>query len=187
MRPSRLFERLVARAGLGLAIVRGVPAGVREAIEGESVPLNPETRAEHRDVNIRAVFWTGIGLLVTLWIIVLLMYPLFAYLRHERVEEERAAPAAFRNAPAVPPPPRLQADPRRDLQDFRQYEERQLNGYHWVDRARGMVSLPIERAIEIIAQRGIPPQPAPPGMTYFDPQAGTRQTGFEGKVELEPK
>jgi hypothetical protein len=56
-----------------------------------------------------------------------------------------------------------------------------------VDHARGVVSLPIERAIQIIARRGIPPQPAPPGMTYFDPRAGTRQTGFEGKVEPEPK
>ncbi|HLH17059.1 MAG TPA: hypothetical protein VKX45_07550 [Bryobacteraceae bacterium] len=186
MRPSRRFERLVARAGLMLAIVRGVPAGVRESIEGESEPIHPGTRAEHRDVNVRAVFWTGVGLLVALWIIVLLMYPLFAFFRRERAEAEAATPAASRGL-TVPPGPRLQSNPRRDLQEFRKYEEGQLNGYHWVDHARGVVSLPIERAIEILAQRGIPPQPAPPGMTYFDPRAGTRQTGFEGKVEPEPK
>ncbi len=70
-----------------------------------------------------------------------------------------------------------------DLQDVSAYEYGELNGYHWVNRAAGIVSIPIDQAIGTIAARGIPPQPAPPGMTYFTPEAGTRETGFEGKVE----
>ncbi len=62
-----------------------------------------------------------------------------------------------------------------------------MNSYRWVDRANGVVSIPIDRAIQIVAQRGIPPQPAPNNMTYFDPQVGTRRTGFEGKVAPEPR
>jgi hypothetical protein len=56
-----------------------------------------------------------------------------------------------------------------------------------VDKQKGIVALPIDRAIQIVAQRGIPPQKAPANLQLSQPQAGTRLTGFEGKVEPEPR
>ena len=41
-----------------------------------------------------------------------------------------------------------------DLAKFRAWEDSQLNSYGWVDRTAGVVHIPIERAMEIIAQQG---------------------------------
>jgi hypothetical protein len=55
-----------------------------------------------------------------------------------------------------PPPPRLQTSPHRDIESFRAAEDRALSSYGWVDRNLGVVRIPIDRAIDIVAQRGLP-------------------------------
>jgi hypothetical protein len=66
-----------------------------------------------------------------------------------------------RQAEPLPPPPRLQVDPAADLQAFRRDEERRLDTYAWVDRGHGVVRIPIMRAIELTAGRGLPGWPKP--------------------------
>ncbi len=56
----------------------------------------------------------------------------------------------------LPPEPRLQTNPREDLRDLRAQEDAILNSYGWVDRAAGSVHIPIDRAMEIVLERGIP-------------------------------
>jgi len=55
-----------------------------------------------------------------------------------------------------PPEPILQAHPKRDMYLFRREEEEVLRGYGWVDPNRGVVRIPIERAIDLTAERGLP-------------------------------
>jgi hypothetical protein len=52
------------------------------------------------------------------------------------------------------PTPRLQSDPAADLRAFQASQSAQLQGYAWVDRDRGLVRVPIDRAMEMIAARG---------------------------------
>ncbi|MDH3443526.1 MAG: hypothetical protein OEN50_06345, partial [Deltaproteobacteria bacterium] len=52
--------------------------------------------------------------------------------------------------------PGLQVSPGRDLMEMRAMEERQLNSYQWVDPAAGIASIPIERAKDLIVERGLP-------------------------------
>jgi hypothetical protein len=55
------------------------------------------------------------------------------------------------------PTPRLQGDDgNQDLADLHAREELLLDHYSWVDRSQGKVRIPIERAMELIAQRGLP-------------------------------
>jgi hypothetical protein len=62
----------------------------------------------------------------------------------------------------LPPPPRLQADPAAERLSIRAAEERLLETYGWVDRRRGIVRIPIDRAMDLVAARGLPPpSPAP--------------------------
>jgi hypothetical protein len=59
------------------------------------------------------------------------------------------------------PTPRLQTDDgNQDLADLHQREDLLLDNYTWVDRSQGKVRIPIERAMELIAQRGLPVAPA---------------------------
>jgi hypothetical protein len=62
------------------------------------------------------------------------------------------------------PTPRLQMDDgNQDLADMHQKEDLLLDHYTWVDKSQGKVRIPIDRAMELIVQRGLPvaPQTAP--------------------------
>ncbi len=62
------------------------------------------------------------------------------------VAEERALPAL----------PRLQPTPPIDLKALRDYEKSKLNEYVWIDKQAQIVQIPIERAMEIVAEKGLP-------------------------------
>jgi hypothetical protein len=64
-------------------------------------------------------------------------------------------PAALVTAPQFPPP-RLQSAPRGDLKALRAREELLLNGYGWVDRKAKIVHIPVDRAMDLLVQRGLP-------------------------------
>ena len=57
----------------------------------------------------------------------------------------------------LPPPPRLEVDPGADLARLRRGEEKTLTSYGWIDQQQASRrQLPIERAIELLAERGLP-------------------------------
>jgi hypothetical protein len=57
------------------------------------------------------------------------------------------------------PTPRLQDDDGNlDTADLHAREDLLLDNYSWIDRSKGTVRIPIERAMELIAQRGLPVQ-----------------------------
>lgn len=87
--------------------------------------------------------WIAAALLATLVLIVLAMY----WLARPLMESVAQLPA-----PASPPAPRLQPDPARDLAALRRREQERLAGYGWVDRERGVAHIPIERAMQLLAQ-----------------------------------
>ncbi|MBP0491412.1 hypothetical protein [Roseomonas indoligenes] len=63
------------------------------------------------------------------------------------------------------PEPRLQADSTADMNALRGEQSRQMEGYAWIDRNRGLVRIPVARAMEILAARGaagLDPLEAPP-------------------------
>jgi hypothetical protein len=54
------------------------------------------------------------------------------------------------------PEPRLQVDAPNELRQMRAAEEATLNSYGWVDKEAGVVKIPVERAMEILAKKGLP-------------------------------
>ena len=56
----------------------------------------------------------------------------------------------------MPPEPRLQTNPREDLRALRAREDAVLNSYGWVDKTAGVVRIPIDEAIKLTVQRGLP-------------------------------
>ena len=51
-------------------------------------------------------------------------------------------------------------DGNQDVADLHAREDLLLDNYSWVDAAHTKVRIPIERAMELIAQRGLPVAPA---------------------------
>ncbi len=71
------------------------------------------------------------------------------------------------------PTPRLQTDDgNQDVTDLHAREDLLLENYSWVDRSQGKVRIPIERAMELIAQRGLP---VAPSVEHAPQMAGDRQ------------
>ena len=69
---------------------------------------------------------------------------------------DRWQPIRRKLPPAAPPSPRLQLAPPADLQTFRAREEAELNSYGWINRTAGVVRIPIDRAMELVLQEGLP-------------------------------
>jgi hypothetical protein len=168
-------------------------AGIVELLTGRKRAERPrshdDVRFEESDINPRYVALTGVGVLVLMYAAALIVYLPFRFFSHERAKESPPPlPISAQSVHGVylPPEPRLQQNPHRDLQDYMASQDAKLNGYGWVDRQMGIVSIPIDRAMDLIAQRGIPPQKAAPN-EFYRPQAGTLETGLQGKVEPEPR
>jgi hypothetical protein len=51
-------------------------------------------------------------------------------------------------------------DGNQDVADLHEREDLLLENYSWADQSQGKVRIPIERAMELIAQRGLPVAPA---------------------------
>ena len=73
----------------------------------------------------------------------------------QRSEMERVTQSVSGTQTAFPEP-RLQIAPQLDLAAMRAREETELHSYGWVDRQAGVVRLPIDRAMELMVQRGLP-------------------------------
>jgi hypothetical protein len=56
------------------------------------------------------------------------------------------------------PNPRLEDNERRELRDFRLQEEQTLNSYG-VDQGAGTQHMPIDRAMQLIVEQGLPTKP----------------------------
>jgi hypothetical protein len=58
------------------------------------------------------------------------------------------------------PTPRVQIDDGNlDVADLHAREDLLLDNYSWVDKSQGKVRIPIERAMQVIAQKGLPVAP----------------------------
>lgn len=119
---------------------------------------------DRRDVNLRVILITlGIMGVTAIVIHTSLWFLMRAYAAHpaESVEQASADARGAQN----PPEPRLQISPPSDIAEVRREESGALTTYGWTDRRAGFARIPIERAMDLLVQRGLPrtPPPAKPG------------------------
>lgn len=112
---------------------------------------------EESDVSIGGLFGFAAGLATVLVAVAFVVWLLFSFYA---AREGKAAPAEYPLASQqenrLPPEPRLQTNPRQDLSDLRSQEDRLLESYGWVDKNAGTVRIPIEQAMKLTLQRGLP-------------------------------
>jgi len=106
---------------------------------------------EPSDVRARPVLLAATALVIVLLLVAGGQVLLLRY--YEGREAERVGPLAplAGDAQRLPPEPRLLADPRLALEALRAEEDALLHEYAWVNRPAGVVRIPIERAIELLA------------------------------------
>jgi hypothetical protein len=125
--------------------------------------MSQHVRYEKSDVNVRAILGVGAGLATVTAVMAGLVWLLVLFLARSGADTSpREFPLAASYEQRLPPEPRLQTNPREDLQTLRQAEERLLRTYGWVDRDSGIVRIPIDEAIRLTLERGLPSR-APEG------------------------
>jgi len=126
---------------------------------------------ERQDLQASGVLYFLLGLAVAVLLCILGLRGLFVFLDHREKAAQPAVdplvanvPADTRHiAPGYPqssfPNPKLEEDERGQLNGIRLGEEKTLYSYGWVDEKAGTVHIPIERAMDLIVQRGLPVRP----------------------------
>lgn len=110
---------------------------------------------ERRDMSLRLVAMFLVGLTLAVALVLLLMWWLFDYLG-ARAARLDVPPSPLAQTRQIFPEPRLQVNPRQDLQALRAAEDAALGNYGWVDRTAGVVRIPVDRAMTLLTERGLP-------------------------------
>ncbi|HUI40952.1 MAG TPA: hypothetical protein VL523_03180 [Terriglobia bacterium] len=108
----------------------------------------------------------SVGMLAAAFVILLVFGLVVGYISFRLLSgQETVGPPAspLSNARVLPPHPRLQVNGHEDLEEYLQRQQQTLGTYGWVDRQEGVVRIPIDRAIDVLLERGLPvraPEPA---------------------------
>lgn len=133
-----------------------------EDYDGEYGPTPPGAKHEHTDIDVTIGYKFGLWLAVAMLISAGIVYGSFwLFEGAARTEDARAQkhPLAAATVREVPQPA-LQKQPFRDLYQLRQGESEKLTSYGWVDKDGGVTHIPIERAMDVMLQRGFASRPA---------------------------
>jgi hypothetical protein len=130
---------------------------------------------ERRDIRVAGVLYFLLALLVAGGIAHFIVQGVFHYLNN-RFETKQPPVSPLVKNPSqdtrrIPPQyngdyqkylqdqfpaPQLEINERTELNDIRLREENTLSTYGWVDQNAGTVHIPIERAMDLLVQRGLP-------------------------------
>ena len=123
---------------------------------------------ERQDLQVSGILYFLLGLGVVTLLCILGLKGVFAFLDHREKALQPAVNPLVTNisddtrhiAPGYPqsvfPNPKLEEDERGQLNGIRMSEEKTLYSYGWVDEKAGTVHIPIERAMDLLVQRGLP-------------------------------
>ena len=118
---------------------------------------------EMSDVNVKGLFIFAFALIFTVIVILAglaVVFGGFGLLNKKvtayRATQEPGSESLVKVAPDYQGP-LLQVKPEEDLSAMRVHTATDLQTYAWIDRRAGVVRLPVDRAIDLLAQRGLPP------------------------------
>ncbi|MGB8011353.1 MAG: hypothetical protein WCF68_07055 [Terriglobales bacterium] len=159
-----------------------------------------ETGFEREDLATRGVFFFMIGLAVFGVIVYFIIVGMYSFLdKYERGQMATASPLvtskgamsrvvtqadmdkAFKDNGA----PMLEVNERGQMRDFLVNQETRLHTYGWVDEKDGVAHIPIERAMALIVERGLPVYPQS-GAAEKEKTAAAIKAPAQKSVEAKP-
>ena len=138
----------------------------------ENYTSNPGVMHESSDANARAIYLFGFWLAMLGLICALATYGGLRAMEHfaDKADKERVAanpmvPAARATMPVAAaahefPTPQLQINDVSEMKEEVAEETGKLTHYQWVDQSQGVVRIPIDRAMQLVLQRGLPARAA---------------------------
>jgi hypothetical protein len=126
---------------------------------------------EHQDLQVSGILYFLLSLVVGVLLCIFLLRGVYVFLDHREKASQPPVNPLVTNvptdtrtiAPGYPqsafPSPKLEEDERGQLNGILLQEENTLYSYGWIDEKAGTVRIPIERAMDLIVQRGLPVRP----------------------------
>jgi hypothetical protein len=112
---------------------------------------------EQSDAELGPLVRFAIFLAAIVFVCATLVVGLYKFLDAREIAEKAGRyPLAEGVTRPLPPRPRLQTYPFDDIKELRKEENKVLDHYAWVDQNAGVVRIPIERAIDVLAEKGLP-------------------------------
>ena len=111
---------------------------------------------ETSDVHVRPLAWLGVGLAMLILISMVAVKGIFVFLDRQQAQNDVAPLPMMTQRPQQPPEPRLQTTPVPNRKLIVEQESKQLNTYGWVDSKSGVVRIPVDQAMKLLAERGLP-------------------------------
>ena len=159
-------------------------------------PANPNGHGkyERQDLRVTGILYFLLGIVVVTAICLFALNGIYGFLdRREKALQPAVNPLLTHVppdtrsvAPGYPqstfPNPKLEEDERGQLNDIRMNEEKVLYSYGWIDEKSGILHIPIERAMDLIVQRGLPVRPRGGASESPDAKA-ERNSSHSGKAQ----
>ena len=161
-----------------------------------------EEAYEHQDLSAQAIYAFLISLLVGGVLVYFIVWGMYRFM-DARTREHQPPPNPLVQQVETDsrvvspdgikkfPEPRLEKNERTEINDFRLKEEQILNSYGWVDEKAGIVHIPIDRAMELLAQKGLPTTPkagtVPPSEVNVVTQAAQRSDTSNQPAKTKPQ
>jgi hypothetical protein len=133
-------------------------------------PRNPNPDWQDKDIRISGIIVSvAIVLVTTALTFVAMKIMMNAYKEWDVKRGEQVVSPLARDR-TLPPGPRLQVYPRDELAEHRRTEQERLAHYEWIDPNFGLAKIPIDRAVEIVVESGVP---------IFEPVPGVDEEAAE--------
>ena len=107
---------------------------------------------EQSEVSVRFIVVSLAVLLVGTFLVAVLVVGIFRFFSNEFQTQE----SAKQSQQQIPPQPRIEVEPFKQLIDVHAREDHVLSSYAWVDKSQGTVRIPIDQAIDELAKKGLP-------------------------------
>lgn len=123
--------------------------------ESEQTPGGSQQGRLDSELNLRGIVWSTIAVLGVTLAAAVLMWGFMAVILDALAGGDPPPPALEEaRQPYLPPEPRLQTTPFTDLDALRAEEERLLTSYGWINEPGGVAQIPIDRAIDLLVEKG---------------------------------
>ena len=130
-----------------------------EHLEG---PGNSDRRYEDSNVSVKQLFAFAMGIVALVLVGVAVSAVTFKFFVNHTPMGPSASPFEKEDARDMPPDLRLQTRAPEDLKDYRDSQDKILAGYGWVDSKAGIVRIPVQRAMDLLLEKGYPSRGSAP-------------------------
>jgi hypothetical protein len=138
--------------------------------QAREAPRHSDVSFEERDIKAGTIYWYLFALGVATAAALVISIFILRFTNNLAVSSDVAPPpsrAALGEKQIFPPEPRLQglpghqSDPQKDLRQKLKADMEANEKLEWIDKNAGIAQIPVEDAMKIIAEKGLPGASAP--------------------------